>query len=171
MYLVVIILALVAVLLYRRTAALAVRSAKDRDAVIKSLRELQAAFPTLSMKLDEHPRFDLLATFPRQPGLTFDISVEMEGDVLHLTVGQHLVLELWTHNHPERITEAIDDVRGLLAGGYRVVLYRQGETVVGAELQTPTNWEVVGAWWEFNQAAELPRQQFSTQVLQNATSP
>jgi len=93
----------------------------------------------------------------------------MEGDVLHLTVGQHLVLELWTHNYPERIAAAIDDVRGLLAGEYRVVLCRQGETVVGAELQTPTNWEVVGAWWKFNQAVELPRQQLATQVLQNAT--
>src|SRR5690348_9461639 len=129
MYSVIIGLVLVAVLLYARTAALAVRSAKDRDAAIRSLRELQAACPTISVKRDEHPRFDLLATFRRQPGLSFVISVEMEGDVLRLTVGQHLVLELWTHNYPERIAAAIDDVRGLLAGEYRVVLYRQGETV------------------------------------------
>jgi len=68
MYLVIIGLVLVAVLLYGRTAALAVRSAKDRDAVIRSLRELQAAFPTLSMKLDEHPRSICLLRSPASQG-------------------------------------------------------------------------------------------------------
>jgi hypothetical protein len=155
----------------RRNATLALRHKESQAALVRALHELQATLPNLAMTVDNNPPFDLLATFPRQAGLNFDITVEMDGDEVHLTVGPHLVLELWTHDHPERIAEAIDDIRGLLDGTYRVVVYRQWETVVGTELQAPKapGWEVVGGWWE-GSASTVRRDQLSPQVLQNQTS-
>lgn len=143
------------------------------EPVKRELRKLQAAFPKLTMQIDAHPPFDFLARFLRQPGLTFDIALEMDSDELHISVDQHLVLELWTHNHPERIAAAIDDIRGLLTGEYRVVVYREGGTVVGTDLETPgsNGWAVVAGWWDASKMAASQRQKLSTQVLHNATAP
>jgi len=140
------------------------------EPVIQSLRALQPAFPTIAMEIADHPPFDFLATFPRQAGLTFNISVEMDADELHVSVDGHLVLEVWTHNHPERIAEAIDDIRGLLAGEYRAVVYRARDSVVMTELQAPaaSGWDVVGGWWELGKDTE--RDQLVSQVFQNSRS-
>jgi hypothetical protein len=152
---------------HRRTA-LALHAREDQKTVLQSLQDLAAAFH-LTMQIDPHPLFDLLAKLHRQPGLDFDITVEMEGDELHLSVGPHLALEVWTHNHPERISEAIENIRGLLTGQYRLVVYSHGETRIGTELQGANSgeWEVVGGWWG-GAPPGTKREQLVQEVLQNA---
>lgn len=160
--------AIAAAILRRRRATVALRAREERSSVLHGLQNLAAAFH-LRIQMDPRPPFDLLAKFPHQPGLDFDMTVEMDMDELHLSVGPHLALEVWTHNHPERISEAIDDIRRLLTGEYRLVVYSHGETAVGTELQAPTSekWEVVGGWWG-DAPPDTERHQLVQEVFQNA---
>jgi hypothetical protein len=117
-----------------------------REAVIGALARLQAAFPLLTMDFDPHPantHLDLAATFRRQPGLAFDIFLHLQGDSLHLEVPSLAAfhVEYFPCDDPERLGMAIDDVRGLLAGEYRIVAYEVGNSLC-EELQKP----IEGGW-------------------------
>ncbi len=156
---------------WQRNKRFALRRNEDHRGLIQGLQETASTLQ-LSLDVDTNPPFDFLATFRRQAGLNFEVKVEMDGDELHLTVDGNLVTEVWTEHHPEALAGAIDDIRGLLDGQYRVVVYSRDNSPVGTELQAPAagDWEVVGSWWEGNLRGIEGRHQLESKVLQNTSS-
>ena len=56
--------------------------------MIRLFEEIRDAFPRLSVRLDQEPRHvDLNIDIPQQPGLTFDVNLNLQGDELHLSAG------------------------------------------------------------------------------------
>ena len=64
------------------------RKEVERSAMIRLFEEIRDAFPRLSMRLDENPpNVDLNVDIPQQPGLAFDMNLNLQGDELHLSAG------------------------------------------------------------------------------------
>lgn len=64
------------------------RNGVDRSAMIRLFKEIRSAFPQLSMQLDHDPQHvELNVDIPKQPGLTFDMNLNLQGDELHLHRG------------------------------------------------------------------------------------
>lgn len=60
----------------------------DRLAMIRLFEEIRAAFPQLSMRLNEqHEHVELYMEIPQQPGLAFAINLNLQADELHLSAG------------------------------------------------------------------------------------
>jgi hypothetical protein len=112
----------------------------------QALEELRASFPDLTCDVSfDHPELDAVAEFPPQPGLSFEVSINLQNlDELHLNAG-----ELWTSWFPcgdEEVFRAfIDAVSGVLSGRYRVVQEFVFGISTGAELQRPAGnaWETI----------------------------
>ena len=70
------------------------RKQVDRPRVIALFRSIQESFPKLSITLNTDPgNVDVSLDIPAQPGLAFDVSVNLQGDELHLNAGKYFWLE------------------------------------------------------------------------------
>jgi hypothetical protein len=124
--------------------------------MIRLFEEIRDAFPQLSMRLDHNPpNVDLSMEIPEQPGLSFEINLNLQGDELHLNAGA-----FWLEWFP---------CTRLLSGAYRIRESYRGGSPIKAELQKPNagSWQTIGTWhgwtWPF------PRR-LTEKVLQNVTN-
>ena len=104
----------------------------DREQVIALLEGIRDAFPALRMDLRrDHPHLDLNVDVPAQPGLAFDVNLNLQGDELHLSAGA-----FWPGRFPCTDPEVAeryrDAVSGLLSGRYRILEHLVGRRVVKA---------------------------------------
>src|SRR5262245_41140783 len=95
----------------------------------------------------EHAHVDLNMDSREQPGLAFDVNLNLQGDELHLSAGSFW-LEWFPCTDPDVVARYRDAVTGLLGGRYRIVEHLVGNRPVKAELQSPVgdSWQTVGTW-------------------------
>ena len=122
------------------------RQEVDRSSMIRLFEEIRDAFPQLSMRLDhDPPNVDLELEIPQQPGLTFYMNLNLQGDALHLTAGA-----FWMERFPCTRTDVVQEYReaahGLLSGMYRIRELHRGDRPFKAELQKPDQggWRTIG---------------------------
>jgi len=115
---------------------------------------------------EEHPHVDLNMDVRKQPGLSFDVNVNLQGDELHLSAGAFW-LEWFPCTDPEITARYRDAVIGLLSGRYRILEHCVGKNVVRAQLQRPDNhgWQIIGTWSGLRDLFPWRR---TTRVLQNS---
>lgn len=101
------------------------------------------------MTLDTEPDdVDVSLEIPKQPGLDFDVFLNLQGDELHLTAGAIFWME-WFPSTDEAVeADFSESVRGLLGGRWRIVEYHRGGKASKAVLQRPINggWETRNTW-------------------------
>lgn len=104
----------------------------DREQVIALLEGIRDAFPALRMDLRrDHPHLDLNVDVPAQPGLAFDVNLNLQGDELHLSAAAFW-LGWFPCTDPEVAERYRDAVSGLLSGRYRILEHLVGRRVVKA---------------------------------------
>jgi hypothetical protein len=118
------------------------------------------------MHLDEEPgRVDLAMDIPQQPGLAFEVDLNLQGDELHLSAGV-FHLQWFPCSRYSVVRAYREAVQGLLSGVYRIREHYRGGKPFKAELQRPylDGWETVGTWraWVW----PLPRHTVE-RILQN----
>ena len=124
----------------------AIKKPVDRDAMVMLFKQIRAAFPHLRMDLKlEHPHVDLELRIPSQPGLTFDVSLNLQGDELHLSAGS-CWLEWFPCTSEQTVAEYRSAVTGLLTGEHRILEHCLGSRPVKSELQRSNGgqWESIG---------------------------
>jgi hypothetical protein len=136
--------------------------------MIRLFEEIRDAFPALSMRLDCEPaQVDLNMDIPQQPGLAFDVNLNLQGDELHLSAGVFW-LEWFPCTRPNVVQAYREAVHGLVSGAYRIREQYRGRRPFKAELQRPRadGWETIGTWYGW--AWPLPRRTVE-RILQNLT--
>ncbi len=90
------------------------------------------------MKVDPNdPQVDVSADIPRQPGLAFDVRLNLQNeDELHLAAGEVFWASWFPSSDPKIREQYRNAVTGLLAGSHRIVEYRRLGSPVVAELQS-----------------------------------
>jgi hypothetical protein len=144
------------------------RKQVDRSAIVRLFEEIRDAFPRLSMRLDQEPaQVDLNMEIPQQPGLAFDVNLNLQGDELHLSAGAFW-LEWFPCTQPGVVQAYLAAVHGLVSGVYRIREHYRGGRAFKAELQKPhgDGWQTIGTWYGW--AWPLPRRAV-VRVLQNVT--
>ena len=134
--------------------------------MIRLFEEIRDAFPQFSMRLEQNPsNVDLNMDIPKQPGLTFTINLNLQGDELHLGAGVFW-LEWFPCTRPNVVQAYREAVDGLLTGAYRIREQYRGGRAFKAELQKPgaDGWQTIGTWYDW--AWPLPRRTVE-KVLQN----
>ena len=114
----------------------------------------------------EDPHVDINVDIPSQPGLGFDINLNLQGDELHISAG-HFWVEWSPLDDPQKTSQYFEAVCGLISGKYRILeSYHMGRAAK-AELQRPegNGWETIAAW--ANLWCLIPWRS-SSRVLQNA---
>jgi hypothetical protein len=133
----------------------------DRASVIGLFEELRASFPSLAMEVNSdvtHPFIDVEMQVRKQPGLPFDVSLQLQGDQLCLSAGAFF-LEWFPCTDAEVVAAYRDAATGLLSGSYRVVEHHLGTQIVKARLQRPTpkGWRTIGTWSNMGALIPWPR--------------
>jgi hypothetical protein len=116
---------------------------------MKVLEEIRAEFPHLRMGLDLNPAYvDLLLDIPRQPGLAFDVQLNLQHDELYLDVGEGFHVSWFPCTDAAVVERFRRAVRGLLTGSFRIVEGYRGDRCVRAELQEPVGggWKTIATW-------------------------
>ena len=139
----------------------------DPAAILSLFDGIRQSFPALTMHLHlEHPQVDLLMEVRKQAGLAFDVTLNLQGDELHLTAGGAFWLEWFPCTDPDVSARYHDAVIGVLSGRYRIVESAIGTRVVKARLQRPhrNGWRTTGTWSNLGSLLPWPR---TTRILQN----
>src|ERR1700674_656425 len=110
---------------------------KEFELALSTFQRIRAAFPALSMNLDVHPlHLDLAMDIPAQPGLSFDIGLNLQNrDELHIEASR-LWVEWFPCTNPKKVAEYFEAVSGLVSGRFRILQHVRGRRVVKAELQS-----------------------------------
>ena len=96
---------------------------------------IRRAFPSLRIEVDEdHPHVDASVDIPSQPGLAFDVNINLQNDELHLSAGEFWV-EWFPCGDAVVFNNFMDAVVGLLSGRYRILEQRVGSSTARAQLQ------------------------------------
>jgi hypothetical protein len=120
----------------------------NKENVIALFNAIISDFPNLSMRFEPDPKnVDVSIDIASQPGLPFDINLNLQGDELHLVAGS-----IWNEWFPGTDPKVIEDYReafyGLLSGQYRIVEQYLGTHLVKAKLQKPQHgkWNTIATW-------------------------
>lgn len=117
----------------------------DRQRVVALFASVVSEFANLTMSLDIEA---VELTIPKQPGLDFDVNINLQGDELHLNAGAGFWLEWFPCTDGGVEADFAESVRGLLSGQYRIVEQRRRGHVFKATLQrrTKRGWQNHGTW-------------------------
>lgn len=120
------------------------------EIAVSTFERIRAAFPSLAMNLDLHPKHvDLAMDIPVQPGLSFRVHLNLQNcDELHLNASA-LWVEWFPCTKPEKVDAYFEAVSGLLSGKFRILERWRGKRAVKASLQRPKNggWKTIHGWW------------------------
>ena len=119
---------------------------------LSTFDRIRSKFPSLSMDLDVNPDpVELAMDIPAQPGLSFDVSLNLQNlDELHLNASV-LWVEWFPCTNPKKVEGYFEAVSGLLSGEFRILEHWRGKHPVRAELQRPLNggWKTIAHWIDF----------------------
>jgi hypothetical protein len=119
---------------------------RAEEDVTQLFRRIQSEFPELKMDLDLNPGYiDLEMHLPQQPGLAFNVNLNLQGDSLHLVAGGFWC-EWFSCTKETVVNRYYDAVTGLLSGQNRIIEYYQNNNLYKAKLQTPIGdgWKTIG---------------------------
>jgi hypothetical protein len=139
----------------------------EYDIGLATFERIRDEFPALTTKLDFHPEHvDLAMDMSVQPGLPFDVSLNLQNDELHLHAGA-LWIEWFPCTNPSRVEQYVEAVSGLLSGRFRILEHWRGRRPVKAQLQRPyqASWKTI-ATWSVLLSIPWPRKTFK--VVQNS---
>ena len=143
---------------------------KQYEIALSTLERIRAAFPALLMNLTLHPKhLDLAMYIPAQPGLSFDVDLNLQNnDELHLSASS-LWMEWFPCTYPDRVEKYFQAVSGLLSGQFRILETWRGKRVVQAQLQCPSNggWKTIARNWK---GLWLPWPQKFFKIVQNLST-
>ena len=125
------------------------RNTIDLAAILAHLEELRTEFPHLTSSLSTvHAHVDLFLEWPKQAGLSFPVSLNLQGDELHLNAGDALRVEWFPADQPGVLATFLKAVRSLLSGESRVVEYSRRGRCFKAQLQRSEGegWVPVATW-------------------------
>jgi hypothetical protein len=138
----------------------------EYDIALAVFNRIKAAFPHLTMQVGPSSEFfEISVHIPAQPGLLFDVDLNLQNrDELHL-VAESLWVEWFPCTRSEVADDYFDAVVGLISGRYRIEQHWRGANVVKAELQRPAHgaWATIATWSKL--ALPFPRKHF--EVVQN----
>jgi hypothetical protein len=109
---------------------------------------------------------DVALDIPAQSGLLFNVSLNLQNlDELHLSAGA-LWVSWFPCTRPDRASEYVDSVIGLLSGRYRILEFHRGARAVKARLQRPLGgkWETIATRYAI---FALPWPRMTQRVLRN----
>ena len=112
---------------------------------------VRSEFPHLRIDVAEnHPHVEALVEIPSQPGLDFDVCINLQNcDEFHLNAGEHFWVEWFPCNDPEVFQRYVEAVRGVLSGRFRIVEFFVFGRAIKAQLQRPSEngaWETIATW-------------------------
>jgi hypothetical protein len=141
---------------------------KDQlDAILARIRR---GYPSLQYRFVEGAPVPA-ARFPVQPGLAFEIGVNVQRDELHLTAGEHFWIEMFPSSRPGLLDDFVASVLGLISGRYRIVESFVAGRAVSARLERQDDrgvWNRTARWSNLGCLLPLPRRE---RVLQNSEMP
>lgn len=116
----------------------------------------------------EHPSVHAIADIPAQPGLDFNVSINLQNlDELHLNVGKNFWVEWFPCRKQEVFDDYIEAVTGVISGEYRIVeryLFGKADSAVLERPNGRGGWQRVRASGALGCLIPGPRAQ---KVLQN----
>lgn len=138
-----------------------------KDQLGTILAQIQRAYPSLQYRwIDRAPV--PAARFPVQPGLAFEIGVNVQGDELHLTAGEHFWIEMFPSPTPGLLDDFVATVLGLVSGRYRIVESFVAGRAVSARLERQDDrgvWKRTATWSNLRVLLPLPRRE---RILRNS---
>jgi len=115
------------------------------DQAKEAFEEIQSSFPRLNMDMNYNQRYlDLAMDIPKQSGLDFDVSLNLQDDELHISASG-----FWGSYFPMKdpivITAYLEAVKGILSGEYRILQSMKNGMVITSFLQRPNegSWETI----------------------------
>jgi hypothetical protein len=125
-------------------------------------------FPHLRMEVrDEGEHVDAAASLPFQPGLKFEVSINLQNqDELHLNAGEVLWVSWFPCGNQAVFEGFVAAVVGVLSGEYRIVEFFVLGQPLGAKLEQPieSGWKAVTGCSNLFSFVPWPR---SRHILQN----
>lgn len=107
---------------------------------------LRRTFPDLAFHVNyEHHDVDAALDIPRQPGLSFDVHINLQNlDEIHLSA-EDLWVDWFPCGEQEVMDEFLEALPGLLNGSYRILQHVRSGKVKKAELQRPAKegWKTI----------------------------
>lgn len=140
---------------------------KQYEIALATFERIRAAFPALAMNVELHPKHvDLAMDIPVQPGLSFDVFLNLQNlDELCLEAST-LWVEWFPCTNPKKVDKYFEAVSGLLSGRFRILEHWRGRRAVKAELQHP-----IGRGWKLITSSSflisIPWPRKSFKVIQN----
>jgi len=130
----------------------------ELDRFHEAVAIIRREFPSLTIEVDaDNPNVDAVADIPAQPGLDFQVGINLQNcDELHLEVA-HLWLEWFPCTRQDVFDRFAETLRGVLSGRFRILESHLLGKVVASRLQKPTGmgkWKTIG--WRGGPAALLP---------------
>ena len=131
--------------------------------------EIRESFPDLISRIDRQPDggVDLEVVFPEQPGLLFEVALNLQNvDELHLNA-PGLCVEWFPCTKPEVLIRYVDAVRGVLAGSHRILQHHRKGCLIKSYLQRPAgeSWETIARYYP---GISLPFLTCETTVVANS---
>ena len=143
-------------------------STRQYEIALSTFERIRAAFPGLVMNLDFHHKYvDIAMDIPAQPGLLFDVHLNLQNvDELHL-VASALWVEWFPCTDLKKVDRYFEAVSALLSGQFRILEHWRGKRVVRSELQRPDGaaWKTTANWLTLSALIPWPRKTFK--VVQN----
>jgi hypothetical protein len=144
----------------------------ERLRFIEAVELVRRAFPNLTIDETAEPEHvDGLIEIPAQPALPFRVVISLQGDELHLNVGEHLWVEWFPCGETAVFDRFVDAVAGILSGRYRIVESSVAGKVISARLQRPVDdrWRTLATSSSLDVRVMLPLRR-SHRVLQKGTT-
>ena len=116
----------------------------------------------------EHPFVHAIADIPVQPGVDFNVSINLQNqDELHLNVGKNFWVEWFPCREQEVFDDYINAVTGVISGEYRIVeryLFGKADSAVLERPNGRGGWQRVTTWGSLGCLVPGPR---ARKILQN----
>lgn len=139
-----------------------------REIALSCFERIQGKFPSLAMELvreSEHVEIEM--NIPRQPGLLFDVHLDLQNvDELYLVVANQFCVSWFPCSDVDVSERYVEAVCGVISGAFRVLAVYSGTRYLKGYLQRPRSaqWETIArSYWSW----ALPFSRRREVVLQN----
>ncbi len=141
------------------------------EIALSCFQRIQGEFTNLAMELVREPEHvELEMNIPQQPGLLFDVHLNLQNvDELYLVVADEFGVSWFPCTEGDVSERYVEAVCGVLSGAFRVLAVYSGSRYLKGSLQRPQ-----GARWEtisrHHHAFAFPWSRRREAVIQNVTA-
>jgi hypothetical protein len=138
---------------------------------LSCFERIQGEFTNLAMELVREPEHvELEMNIPQQPGLLFDVHLNLQNvDELHLVVADEFWVEWFPCTDGDVTERYVEAVCGVLSGAFRVLAVYSGPRYLKGYLQRPrgAQWETIARHYH---SFALPFSRRRKAVIQNVAA-